>query len=118
MKLEISSFADVGQLQKERIVLKASSDIDVGDYAIFRSWTRDGAKPTSGRKTAYWFPDGEVRAGDLVVLYTKKGQSSTKALDSGHTAHFFYWGLDSTLWDEGGHGACVLRVSEWKFRVP
>jgi hypothetical protein len=119
MKLEISSFANPGDLSRERIVLRVSGDIDVGDYAVFSSGVTRAGEPTSGRKAAYWFPDGEVKAGDLVVLYTKKGTSSAKSLDKGQrTAHFFYWGKETALWGNSEHCAVVLLIDEWESAVP
>jgi hypothetical protein len=114
MKLELRSIAAPGDLGKERLVLKALSDMDVGDYAVLRSGIGDSGGPTSGRKRAYWFPDVSVKAGDTVVLYTKTGKRSKKTLDNGGTAHFFYWGSETPLWDEK-HCAVLLLVSEWEY---
>lgn len=114
MKLQIRSIAAPGDIEKERLVLKATSDADVGDYAVLWSGISTSGGPTSGRKRAYWFPDVIVRAGDTVVLYTKKGERGKKALDSGGTAHFFYWGNETPLWDEN-HCAVLLLVSEWNY---
>jgi hypothetical protein len=117
MKLEISSFADPGNLQKERLVMKALSDIDIGNYAVFISNVSDDGKATAGPKTAFWFPDGTVRAGDLVVLYTKAGQDSKKDLADGTTVHFYYWGITDVLWGRGDKTAVILRVAEWTNRT-
>jgi hypothetical protein len=114
MSLELRSVAAAGDLEKERLVLKALSDTDVGDYAVLWSGIGNSGGPTSGRKRAFWFPDIKVKAGDTVVLYTKKGDRSKKALDGGATAHFFYWGSDSLLWDEN-HCAVLLFVAEWTY---
>lgn len=117
MNLEIRSFADVGNPANERIVLKALTDVDVGQYAVLRSGV-SGSTPTAGRKIAYWFPDEKVQANDLVILYTKKGSRSTKRLDSGRTAYFFYWGREDTLWSDDQFGAVLLEVADWGFEVP
>lgn len=118
MNLEIRSFADAGEPSQERIILKALTDLDVGEFAVFRSGVTVEGSPTPGRKSAYWFPDQTVKANDLVVLYTKKGTRSTKPLDDGHTAYFFYWGKAEALWGNSQFGAVVLEVLDWKFRVP
>lgn len=119
MNLEITSFAGAGDLLRERIVLKARRDLDVGDYAVLRSAVGSGeGTPTSGRKIAYWFPNEDVRANDLVVLYTKKGSRGSKPIEGGHTAYFFYWGRDEALWDDHNFGAALLEVRDWQFEVP
>lgn len=93
MRLTISSFPDAGNHQKERLIIKTKADIEIGEYAVFCSGTSDrNGSPTSGRQIAYWFPDGTVKSGDLVILYTKRGRTSTKELNDGRTAHFYYWG--------------------------
>jgi hypothetical protein len=119
MNLEIKSFADAGNLSKERIILRALTDVDVGEYAVFRSGVgSSGRAPTSGRKIAYWFPDEKLKANDLVVLYTKKGSRSAKPLEGGRTAYFFYWGKDESLWDDNQFGVVLLEVEDWQFKVP
>lgn len=118
MNLEIS-LADAGDTSNERIILKALTDIDIGEYAVLRSSVGlSGDQPTSGSKAAYWFPDAEVKANDLVILYTKKGSRSTKSLTGGRTAYFFYWGRDEALWKDDQFGAVLLEVSAWQFEVP
>jgi hypothetical protein len=114
MNVAISSFADVGDLEKERLVLKIVKDVDIGDYAVFCTSISSDGKATAGPKKAYWFPDDVVKSGDLVILYTKQGTSSTKELDDGRTAHFYYWRQEQALWDSK-HGAVVLEISEWVY---
>ena len=118
MNLEIRSFADSGELSKERIILKALADIGIGDYALLRSGVTPSGRPTSGWKSAYWFPDMDVKAEDLVILYTKKGSRSSKELDGGRTAHFFYWGREEALWGSKLFGAVLLEAADWQFAIP
>lgn len=119
MNLEIRSIADAGIPLKERIILRALADLDVGNYALLKSGVGStGREPTSGRKAAYWFPDEKVEAGDLVVLYTKRGSRSTKRLDGGHTAYFFYWGRDEAIWSDRQSGAVLIEIADWQFRIP
>ena len=112
MKLSFMAFSNPGDLERERIVLKAVSDIDVGGYAVFRTGLANSGEATAGRKAAYWFPDADVKAGDLVVLYTKQGTRSSKPWKDG-TAYFFYWGKDEVLWSDPNFGAVFLEIAEW-----
>lgn len=117
MMLEISSFADPGVHEKERLIIKALADVDIGKYAVFWSNIASNNSPTAGQKTAYWFPDSAIKSGDLVVLYTKSGQPSKKDIGDGRTAHFYYWELEGTLWGTGAKTAVVLAVAEWIHRI-
>lgn len=119
MNLEITSFADTGNIVKERIVLTAVTDVDIGDYFVINSRaSSDGVSATAGHKTAYWFPDEKVKANDMVILYTKAGVKRTKQLESGRTAYFYYWGLTEAQWNREGRGAVLLEAADWEYKIP
>ena len=112
MKIIISSFADRGLIDKERIVLKVLQSTDLGDYALLRS-SIDGGSATSGKKDAYWLPNLDVTEGDLIVIYSKVGADSSKSLASGRKAYFYYWGFSVALWSSESFGAVLLEAPNW-----
>jgi hypothetical protein len=101
MILKVSSIVNAGEPERERVVLRATADGDVGEYAIFRANAdADGDALSGDVPNVFWFPGSKVKAGDLVVLYTKRGTRRNKVLDeSGATTHFFYWGKPEALWN-------------------
>ena len=118
MKVQIQSFADAGIAEKERVVISATGDHDIGKYLLFFSKKGAESNATSGRKTMYWFPDKPIKAGDLVVLYSKKGRRSEKKLDNGSTVHFFYWGLEAPIWGDDSKVAVLMQSMEWNTATP
>jgi hypothetical protein len=119
MKLEIRSFADSGDLDHERVTFRALEDMDIGEYLVLRSNKGSEGGPISGAKDAYWFPDQMVKEGDLIILYTKKGARSKKLLESGKTAHFFYWRHDRPFWGSEPDNVVVLMLAtEWVHKTP
>jgi len=119
MKLKIRSFPDAGVADKERVVIKATTNVDVGQYVLFCSRKSPDSNGTSGRQQSmYWFADQQINAGELVVLYTKAGKRSQKKLSSGATAHFFYWGLSAPIWGDGSNVAVLMEASDWDTSVP
>lgn len=118
MNVNIKSFPDAGDAAKERIVLNVTTDGDIGKYLLFCTTKLGDGSPTAGRKQMYWFPDKPIKAGDLVVLYTKKGTRSEKKQDSGATVHFFYWGLEGSLWGDGKNVAVLMHSAEWSTAAP
>ena len=117
MNVKFSSIADRGDVSKERVVLKVLAETDVGHFAVLRTGRRDNMA-TTGVKDIFWFPDKAVKAGDLVVLYTKSGVQSEKTLDNGSKAHFFYWGQSAPLWGTNDVVGVVLYSSDWNTFLP
>ena len=121
MKLKISSFADVGVIEKERVVLKASVALDIGNFVVMQTAVSSGSDkvPTTDIHHTFWFPDKEISAGDLVVLYTKSGKQSDKAISDGaNKAHFFYWELQHAIWNVKDRVLVVLHTPEWEYLMP
>lgn len=117
MKLELRSIQDRGIVGKERIVMKALSKLDVGQFAVLQAGYSDGVVNTS-TNDCYWFPDKIIEQGDWIVLYTKSGKDKGKIQKSGVTAHFFYWGKDVSKWKGRSWAPVVLQVDSWEFLPP
>jgi hypothetical protein len=113
MKLSIVSFADSGSLQKERVVFRATSNANVGDYMVLCSESTETGAASSGAHIAFWFPDDEVKEGDLIVLYTKSGNESKKDIGGGHTAYFYYWGNPKPVWNSATHALVLIETGEY-----
>jgi hypothetical protein len=117
MKLKIRSVAEKGVYAKERLILKALANTNVGDFMLLRTGFHDG-QVTVGVREAYWFPYKEIEKGDLVVVYTKDGKQSEKQLESGSKSHFFYWGLDKAIWNASDVAPVILYAPEWESKTP
>jgi hypothetical protein len=116
MNLELKGIENAGEFDRERIVLRAKVDTDIGNYAVFMGkGASDDKKFLSGHvPSAYWFSNKVVKAGDFVVLYTKSGTISSKTNDAGRTSYFYYWGWKQSKWDKNTPAALV-ETSEWSF---
>ena len=117
MKIDIRSIADKGNHKKERLVLKVKANTDIGDYLVVQTGFKDG-EVTINTYEAYWFPYKAILSGDVVVLYTKNGRENVKELEGGRKVHFFYWGLNSAIWDSKDKAPVVLYAPEWVNKSP
>lgn len=113
MNLKIVGIKDAGIASKERLVLKVLRDDDIGYYVVFDTTFLGDGKVSNKVKHSYWFPDKEVQAGDLVILYTKQGFMNEKKHKNGFISHFFYWGLEMTVWNKEGDCVVLLQVDDW-----
>jgi hypothetical protein len=115
MNLELRGVENAGDIDRERIVLRANADLDIGKYAIFKCRNTSTGVASGPVPRAYWFADRKIKTGDFVVLYTKEGSTSEKAGEQGTTSYFYYWGLREPQWDDR-HTAALINTSNWQFR--
>jgi len=113
VNLKLKSLADKGNPQKERLIIRVLNDTNVGEFMVLRTGFVNG-QVTVGVSNTFWFPDTMVKAGDLVVLYSKSGAITEKVLESGNKAHFFYWGQDSALWEVDDIAVVLLHAPVWE----
>lgn len=116
MNLQIVLVRDAGDLKNERLVLKAENDGDIGNYIVADTTYTSESSVSNRLRHVFWIPDKEVTSGDLVVIYTKYGTPKTKKNKSGNSTHFFYWGLERTVWNKEEDVAALFELSEWDFK--
>jgi hypothetical protein len=97
----------------ERLHLSALVDATLSYYIVLKSTLVSIDSVTNGNLLSYWFPAVQVKAGDQIILYTKKGTNSAEKVASGHTNYFFYWGLSNTLWNTPNDCAVLIETNEW-----
>lgn len=113
MNLKLKSIADKGNPQKERLVIRVVNDTDVGEFIVMRTGFVDDAV-NIGVESTYWFPDKSVKAGDLVVLYSKAGTIKDRPLERGGNVHFFYWGQPTAVWRNPNTAAVLVHAPVWE----
>lgn len=117
MKVRIRYVVNPGDMDRERLVMQVRRDVDIGNFMLVRTGFEDDEVTTSVSH-AFWFPDKQLRAGDLVVVYSKAGNDNQKLLDDGQEAHFFYWDQKSPLWDDGQFVPVLFYTPQWTSKAP
>lgn len=113
MKLKINSLVNKGDQNKERIWFNVVEDCDLKYYLVTdTTYTSENAISNKLRHV-YWFSSKSVKAGDYVVLHTKKGQQTETGNDKGTRTHVYYWGLDRAVWNDAGDCAVLFEVKAW-----
>jgi len=116
MKMKVTAFRDVGNLDKERLVMRVDAPCNVGEYLVMQADFEGGMVMNKVHDT-YWFPDTPVQAGDYVVLYTKVGADKSTPFKE-VTSHFFYWGKNGALWSGAERSAVLMHSPEWQSMHP
>ncbi|AWJ05717.1 TPA: hypothetical protein PBQ56_002484 [Escherichia coli] len=112
MKVNITAIREPGNLEKERIVIRVDSSCNIGEFILLQTGFENESVNTGIYET-FWFPDKSVRAGDLVVVYTKTGKSSEKKSNDA-TSHFFYMGKAVSIWNRNEQSAVLMHAPEWQ----
>jgi len=114
MTLRFLRIRNPGDLDKERAVLRAATEVDIGRYALFACFADDEVALSGPIRKGFWFEDKKIKAGDFVVLYSKRGSAGEKVGESGATSYFFYWESNSPIWTNGTIPVLLLAAS-WVF---
>lgn len=88
MILQIEQVIDLGNLSKQRILFRVVQNGNLLGHHLFL-----------GNGYFYSFPHVEVKMGDYVVLYIKRGEWETKKFPDA-ICHFLYYGERLRLWEE------------------
>lgn len=110
MTAEITGIRDAGDLQRERLILRAKSDTDIGNSIVLCAPADGENVYPNAMEVAFWFPDKAVKKGDIIVLYTKEGEEKFKCNKNRTTSYFYYWGLSSPLWKKSKNAVVVLYL--------
>lgn len=113
MNLKLKSIAGKGNLDTERLVINVLRDADVGNYIIMKTRFNDNETTTRVLST-FWFPYKKVAAGDVVIVYSKRGEQNEASRKDGSTAHFFYWGRTELQWAASDIGAVLVLGHTWE----
>jgi hypothetical protein len=113
VKIDIIGILDRGTPNLERLHLRVRIPVSLHYYAIFVTNYVTSSSIASTPRNAYWFPAQQVYPGHDVVLYTGKGVNKSEALVTAQT-HFFYWGLDATVWNRPEDCAVLVELSNWQ----
>jgi len=93
--------------------MRVLEDTQVGNFVLIRT-TASGEDYYGGTITkAFWFQDTDAKIGDLIILYTKRGNFSKKENKSGTVSHFYYMGSSEAIWTRGNTAAVLIESKAW-----
>lgn len=109
MSFQILKIKDAGDLDNERVILKANKDCEISWYLLFDNTYDEQGNLSNLWRHMYIFPKINMKAGDFVWLFTKKGANSSRGNDTNTTTYLLYWGLDETIWNNEGDMAHLVK---------
>ena len=116
MKLNIISIQNHGNASTEYVSFSAGEDCDLKYYIISDSTFNANNTLSNTFRHTYWWAPQSIKKGDVVVLYTRKGQNSISKLQGGNTAYNYYWGSDHAIWNDEGDTAVLFELNTWQIK--
>ena len=113
MNFELLGIREKGKNEDERVVIKVLKDTKAHYAMIFHHKLLSDGKISNQPYHTFWFSSIEVKANDLIVLYTKKGSYSVKNNKDGTTSHFFYWNINEAIFKTESDSAVLIGVDTW-----
>lgn len=114
MKLKIIQIVDKGTHNSEKVLIDVLEDSNLKDY-IIRDTTYIREKVVSNKWVhTYEFLKQPLKKGDKVVLYTKTGTNNEKDLGNGNKEYTYFWGLNSSVWNNDGDAAVLYEIRGWQ----
>lgn len=116
MKIKIHSIQNHGDSSKEYVALEALEDCEIGNYAIVdTTYTSNGKVLSNKWRHFHRFGAQLLKKGDFVMLYTRIGRNSSESFLRKDTqqsvmAYHRYWGLESSVWNDGGDCAALYYM--------
>ena len=112
MILRIVGIRDAGIFDKERALFFVEEEGDLGRYITATSIDL-GESISSSISNPMWFPDKKVKAGDLIVVYTKNGRNTSVNNADKSKSWFFYRGSKGPLFADSSTSIVVFEISNW-----
>ena len=118
MKLQIKAVEAPGKIEEERLVIKALADTDIGAYVLLQAGFNTEQKVLNvATYHAFWFPYQEIKSGDLILIYSKKGLDSIRETSDG-TTHLYFKGFERPIWDKPDRAPVLLYAPDWEHKDP
>lgn len=114
LALKILGVHNQGNQLEEFVLLQALADVDIGPYGIADSTYVSASTISNRLRHTYWFPDKKVSKGALILLRTCEGKDGPIKYGD-QPAHRFFWGLKTSVWNDTGDCAVLLRIDGHKF---
>ncbi len=114
MKLKISSIHGHGDASKEYVVLDVNEDCIASYYIIADTTYTSPGYISNKHRHVHRFVRADLKAGDVVILYTRVGSDEVKKHPDGSATHYRFWNLKTPVWNDDGDGAILFEINDWK----
>ncbi|WP_339508246.1 hypothetical protein [Pseudomonas sp. RL_35y_Pfl2_P42] len=119
MDLTVVSVGGQGDQKGEYVALRAKEDCNLSGYMIFDETYKNDGSASNKHRHVFIFPNWTVKKDEYIFLFTRSGKNERGMTQKQTPASYFYWGLKSSVWNEGGDKVHLIKTaSATAFKVP
>ena len=111
IELEIVAIADRGIPNRERIILRPNTHLNLQGFILGIGWGFPDAIALPIADRVFFFTEQWIDVESWVVVYTGKGETMTSEMDTGETAYSFHWGRSSVMFSNPKITAFVIKMA-------
>lgn len=99
MKIKFNRILDSGSAENERLLFTVLEPCNLGNYVLALAKKKGDNKISSHLENIKWLNDVEVKAQDIIVIYThRQGEGVKELQNTGEQVSYFqFWNLKDTL---------------------
>ena len=99
MKIKFNRILDSGSAENERLLFTVLEPCNLGNYLLALAKKKGDNKISSHLENIKWLNDVEVKAQDIIVIYTHRQGEGVKELQNAgeQVSYFQFWNLKDTL---------------------
>lgn len=115
-ELEVIGIRDAGNIERERLLLRANSAVDLIRYLIIDAHSSGPTTIQDINRNVFWFPKRSVESGNIIRLYSRVGRNDqTDGSYGDETVHYhnFYWNKPTAVWDGRANAAVLVELADW-----
>lgn len=117
MDLKVIGIRNAGE-SSERLLIRVENDCNLRGYMVVDNTYDENGQLSNVDRHVYVFPSHEVKKGNIVRLYTRRGIDKETDGTFGKTEsvkyYNFYWGYDDgcTVWNKDGDTPYILHFDK------
>ena len=117
MKLQINSILGHTPPNEEYLLIDVLEKTNLNEYMVMNTLRTDDGINLIRNRHIYLFPSKKVQKGDLVVLFSTKGNDNEQIDVFQNKWHIFYWNLSRRIWRKHIGNVYLVHVKSWESKM-
>ena len=112
--MTLTSANGKGDFANEFLMLRANVDQNAKFVMLCDTTYVSPGKISNKLRHNFWLPDVDLRKGDYMAVWTRKGTDGMSLLPNGSRVYSHFLQLERAIWNDEQDAAVLLFMQSWK----